>query len=434
VIQRPAGPLATELFRSTADDAKDSRLDGDATMATLHAPTTTLTFPSGAFRQMGWAFLFLGISVGPSFRLGQENFLIDVLPDFVGYLMIATAANRLVPFHRRARAVRNLALLLTYLTIPTIVQYSVVTSQSGNVTTSKAPHLPLAIVLGLFELVLVWMLCGLVAGLARRAGDDTTEHRARGRRVIYIFFKILLTGGLALVLLSPNRELIIGGAIAAVAIGLVLIVLMMGLMWRAERMCEERPEVALASAEAGAMARSGGWTFHLLAIGGVILPIVLAVGAFYYYQEWQRARDEEERKASNSNYFSPARDEFYGHLRAGLIDEAYVSTTTDFKTRISRERFGELARRYADYLKLCEKRRGLSGAGSTLGHNFLSEREYAEADKGKIVQVTLTIRRERDSILQRTPPPVKVDDFGVEEKAQPDWMWPPFGQPQGPGR
>ena len=68
-------------------------------MATLPAPTTTRTFPAGAFRQMGWAFLFLGISIGPSFRLGHESFLIDALPDFIGYLMIATAVNRLVPLH-----------------------------------------------------------------------------------------------------------------------------------------------------------------------------------------------------------------------------------------------------------------------------------------------------------------------------------------------
>src|SRR5262249_766765 len=105
-----------------------------------------------------------------------------------------------------------------------------------------------------------------------------------------------------------------------------------------------------------------------------------------------------------------------------------------FKTRISRERFGELVRRYADYLKLREKRLGASGAGTTSGNDFLSEREYAEVEKGRIVQVTLTIRRERDSILLRTPPPVRVDDFSVEEKAEPERMWPPLGQPAGHGR
>ena len=151
-------------------------------MTAADVPSTTQTFPAGAFRRMGWAFLFLGISVGPSFRLGHESFLIDVLPDFIGYLLIATAANRLIPLHHRARAVRNLALFLAYWSIPTIIQYSVVTAQSGGITTWKAPLWPLAIVGCPFDLALVWVLCGLVADLARRAGDEATERRARARR------------------------------------------------------------------------------------------------------------------------------------------------------------------------------------------------------------------------------------------------------------
>jgi len=405
-------------------------------MATLDAPRTTQTFPAGAFRQMGWAFLFLGISIGPSFRLGHESFLIDVLPDFIGYLMIATAANRLVPLHRRARGVRNLALFLSYLTIPTIVQYTVVTSQSGNITTWKAPLWPLAIVLGLFELVLVWMLCGLVAALARRAGDETTEQRARVRRVIYIFFKILLTGGLALVLVSPNRGLIIGGALAAVVVGLVLLGLMMGLMWRAERMCAERPEVAWTPTGLDDNARPGGWVFCLLALGGVLLPIALSVGSFWYYQEWREARDK--AQASNSGPYPeyvPVRQAFYADLLAGRIDEAYESTTADFRTRISRERLAELARKYAAYVNRPERDRGPSGVGSSGGfYDFLSEYEYAEVAQGKIVQVNLTIRRDRDSILLRRPPPLKVDDFNVEEKAAAEQQWPGFGRPPGLGR
>ena len=410
-------------------------------MATLDSPRTTRTFPTGAFRQIGWAFVFLGISIGPSFRLGQENFLIDVLPDFIGYLMIATAANRLVPLHRRARGVRNLALLLSYLAIPTIIQYTVVTSQSGNITIRKAPLWPLAIVLGLCELVLVWMLCGLVAGLARRAGDDTTEQRARVRRVIYSFFKILLTGGLTLVLVSPNRELIIGGAIAAVVIGLVLLGLMMGLMWRAERMCEERPEVAWTPAGLGDNARPGGWVFRLLVLGGIFLPVALAVGGFYYYLDWQQARDEV-RRSNSSAVYSPAREEFYDHLLAGRIDEAYAATTADFKTRISRERLAELARRYVEYVNWRKDRSrrnepmpasGAGGSGAGYDQPGIKY-EYVEVEVGKIIQVTLTIHHDPDSIFVRWPPPLKVDDFKVEEKAAPDRMGPPFGQPPGPGR
>jgi hypothetical protein len=60
--------------------------------------------------------------------------------------------------------------------------------------------------------------------------------------------------------------------------------------------------------------------------------------------------------------------------------------------------------------------------------------EYGEVEKGKIVQVTLTIRFDRDSILLRRPPPLKVDDFKVEEKAAPEGLWPGFGKPLAPGR
>jgi hypothetical protein len=129
------------------------------------------------------------------------------------------------------------------------------------------------------------------------------------------------------------------------------------------------------------------------------------------------------------------RQAFYADLLAGRIDEAYESTTADFKTRISRERLAELAGKYAAYVKRPERDRGPRGAGSSGGfYDYLSEYEYAEVARGKIVQVNLTIRRDRDSILFRRPPPVKVDDFNVEEKATPERQWPGFGRPPGPGR
>jgi hypothetical protein len=252
--------------------------------------------------------------------------------------------------------------------------------------------------------------------------------------VLYVFGKVLLAGGLTFVLFSPKPELILGGACAGVVIGLGLIVLMVGLMGRVERMCAERPEVAWSSPEAEVPARPGGWIFRLVALGGVLLPILLAAGAFAHYLAWQQARDDEVRKASSSAYFFPARDTFYDHLRAGRLDEAYASTTENFRNRISRERFDELARKYAAYVNRPDHQRGASGAGSSSGSEYLTQYEYTEVEKGKIVQVTLTIRRDQDSIFLRTPPPVKVDDFNVEEKAVPQQPGPGFGQPLGPGR
>ena len=166
------------------------------------------------------------------------------------------------------------------------------------------------------------------------------------------------------------------------------------------------------------------------------MPVALSLGAFWYYQEWADARNK--ARASNTGpypEYAPVRRAFYADLLAGRIDEAYASTTADFKTRISRERLAELARKYAAYVNRPERDRGASGAGSSGGmYDFLSEYEYAEVARGQIVRVSLTIRRDRDSIFRRSPPPVKVDDFDVTEGGAPGDPWPGFGQPAGPGR
>lgn len=404
-------------------------------MATADVPGTTRAFPAGPFGQIGWAFLFLGISVGPTIRLGHETFLVDLLPDFVGYLMIAGAANRLIPLHRRARGIRNLALLLAYLSIPTIIQYTVVTAQSNNMVTGEVPLGYWSLVVGLVNLVLVWLLCGLVADLAQRAGDDTTRQLALKRRVAYVFLSTLLTGGLWLALRFPTPERIVSGALGALAIGLTLLGLMMGLMRRAERLGLAWPDAAPATAAAEA-ARAGGWSFHLLFLGGVILPVTLAVAAYVYYQEWQQVRYMAGDSTSIGQYkYDDLKKAFYDHLLAGRIDQAYQLTSVDFKARISTARLAELARRYADYAN--RPRAQISGSGartSTAGPAGLTNSRSHRLLDGTIEQLTITIRRDRDSILRMELPPLKVDDFNVEEKAAATDRWPGFGGPPAPGR
>ena len=393
-------------------------------MATPEMPESTHTIPAGAFTQMGWAFLFIGLTLGPSIRLGQESFTIDLLPDFIGYLLIATAANRLLPLCRQARGVRNLAMLLTFLSVPATIQYTAVASQSNSITTWTAPLWPFSTAVGLLELVLVWQLCGLVADLARRAGDGETERRAYSRRLLYIGLKLLVIAGIAAALVSPKPELIIGAAIGALVIGLIVLGMMIGLMRRAERLGPVADETA-------EQPRPSGWGFRLLVASAIILPIFAGIGAICYYIAWDEARRIEDQKASNSNYFSPPLDAFYADLLAGRIDDAYEATTRDFKTRISRNRLAELAGKYADYAKKRDQGGGASGAGVTSGHDHLARREYREVEKGKIVQVEITVRRDRDSLFYWTPPPVRVDDFNVEEKQVPDRQWPGFGRPPG---
>jgi len=398
-------------------------------MDTIESPRPRTAIPVGAFRQIGWAFLFILISVGIPYRDGDQVFSFDLLPDFIGYLMIATAADRLIVVHRRARLVRNLALLLTFLSIPTIVQYAVVTSESENVTTWKSPFWPLTFIPMLLDLVLVWILCGLVADLARRAGNRAAESRAYTRRSLYVFIRIVVLAVVGLALFAPNPALIVGAAAVGIGGGIIVLVLMIGLMGRAERLLPHLPDVNEPEPEA----RRGGWIYRLLVFAAVALPVLLAAFGISYYWDWKEARNEDMRRASNSEYFAKARDAFMEPLRAGRIDDAYAATSDRFKRRISREQFDELARRYEQYRKAREQVRG-GGAGMSGGSSGQTEYEYAEVEKGKTVVVTWTIRRDPDSIFVRDPPPVHVDDFTIEERSAPPDLGQMLGQPFGPKR
>ena len=406
-------------------------------MSMIATPVVTRDLSAGVFRQMAWAFVFLGISIGPSIRVGRENFLFDVLPDFIGYLLVATAANVLLPFHHRARYVRNLSLFLMYFSIPATIQYTSVTYQTGSAGTWKSPFWPYTVTAGLLELMLVWTLCGMVAGVAQLRGDAAIEQLARSRSTAYVLLKLLLIGGSVVILISPSRDLVIGGALAGIAGGLILMGLMVGLMLRAGKMWDEAQPVALPLDPAGGQPGSRGWWFRLLVSGGVVLPIALAVVAVYYYQHWDQARAVAWKFGKRLDNYWPVQEQFYAQMLSGQLDQAYASTTADFKTRISRAQLSELAKRYAAYAELTQEdsRRGLGGgvsgpAGgdrSALQSQGITRYDYATTEKGTVVQVTLTIRFDRDSIFRRSPPPLKVDDFKVEEKAAPDSKFSGYG-------
>src|SRR4051794_40277099 len=85
-----------------------------------------------AFSRMFWAFPFLALAVGPVIHIGMEQLLIDLLPDFVGFALIAASAGRLMRIHPAAKRVRLLSLILLFLSIPLCVQYRRQVGQAGN--------------------------------------------------------------------------------------------------------------------------------------------------------------------------------------------------------------------------------------------------------------------------------------------------------------
>jgi hypothetical protein len=75
----------------------------------------------------------------------------------------------------------------------------------------------------------------------------------------------------------------------------------------------------------------------------------------------------------------------------------------------------ELARSYAAFRAQEARERG-GGISTSSGPDQFTQSDYTQMDDGKIIEVTITIRRDRDSIFLPDPPPLKVDDFKIEEK------------------
>ncbi len=381
-------------------------------MSELDQRSTSSEWYAGGFARMFWAIPFLAFRVGPTITIGKELFVIDLPPDPLGYLLVVAGANRLLGLHVRARSVRNLALVLSYLSILTVIQYWVVGDQVGTVTHFSTPLWPLSAAVDFLGLVMVWRICGIVADLARRAGVGRTERAARNRRMLYATLTILAWGGGAYVLLKSPEQLMPAVGVY-LFFGLILVCLLMGLMSQARRVCLSSPVIEQMEVEAGTAPntiRRPGWVARLIAVGAVLAAIGFVGGLQWYYNDWKDARDHWRRQPDEAKFGKVAGD-FLAHLEADRPDAAYELTTPRFRNQTSREDFVGLVRRYPAFSPEVHPLGSGSGGGSQHHH-----RHFTVVDQeGRHLQVSLFVRRGEDSIVRRRPPPPGVDEFNVEE-------------------
>ena len=398
---------------------------------------------SPPFARMRYAFLFTGVTAGPIFTLGIDQFTIDLLPDFIGYILFVWAANGLLGVHPRARSVRNLALALNFLAIPACVQWRVMTSKVGSVTSFVTPLFPLDIVVAILDLTMVWVLCGMVADLARRAGATRTEQSALSRRKLYVGLKILfVAGAYAAILAAP--DLIVPTIFVGLVLALILVCLMMGLMSQAQQVCSVTPVLAGVGAglpsEAAPQQRLSTIA-RTLSLGGILLPLALLAGVVWYYVDWRNARIEATDDGNRTRYvggnereYEEAADAFVADIRAGRLDAAYQSTSAGFKKRMSRQEFFDLIDKYPAVKRppetpvVVSSQSGFSGpwgmSDHYLFHNQASfHHALAWADRASF-DCTIIVARD-DRIFYCRPRPPRVDEFTLKELNT--------GQSAGPG-
>jgi hypothetical protein len=140
-------------------------------------------------------------------------------------------------------------------------------------------------------------------------------------------------------------------------------------------------------------------------------------GLVYYWLDWEAARLD--RREQSSGIYQDAHHAFLEDIETGRLDAAYRSTTASFQRQVSRAAFEERARRYLAFTRK-PGARGIEGGasgptgGDYRGPNRMTLTGTWEDGLGSRLRTSIAVVHE-DSILDRRPPPPRVEEFTVEE-------------------
>ncbi len=184
-----------------------------------------------AFSRMFWAFLFF-----LDFRIGINKVHVDVLPDFIGWILMTTALGWILGLHSDIKLIRILSLVSIFLSIFDLIEIKIPIEKVGGITYSISMFFYISIALAILSIIVIWKLCGVIMDIAEAVGNQLIRERADFRRKLYLAFTIAITVAFGICFAAPPLILIvvIGGLIAAI----VVLCLLMGLMKTTANMCQ----------------------------------------------------------------------------------------------------------------------------------------------------------------------------------------------------
>ncbi|MGM0884573.1 MAG: hypothetical protein ACQEXQ_26485 [Bacillota bacterium] len=127
-------------------------------------------------RRLGWGLVFQIIDIHIVF--------FDLLPDFIGYIMMASALHKLSTEHYLFRRAMWVATAMIFLSLPGVVMKSnIAISDFASIPLSQ--HLYSQAMLALHVLLAFWIFNGLYA-IAQQAGDSHLLDSIINRRNLYL--------------------------------------------------------------------------------------------------------------------------------------------------------------------------------------------------------------------------------------------------------
>ena len=185
---------------------------------------------AAAFQWMFRAFVFF-----LDFCLSVNNVHVDLLPDLIGWLMIASALTTIPDLSRVVPTLRTLSYWLLFLSLFDVIEIRIPMMQTGNVTTWMSPAFFLGIISMILDILLIWKLCGLIMAMAAAVDSTTIWQRADFLRKLYVSFAALLSIAVLISFAVPPFVFI--AVVVGLPVALIVMCLMMGLMIGTANMC-----------------------------------------------------------------------------------------------------------------------------------------------------------------------------------------------------
>lgn len=192
-----------------------------------------------AFARMFWAFPFF-----IDFRIGFNDMHIDVLPDLIGWIIMATAIGWILKLHPDVKTIRTLTFWLIFLSIFDIIEFRKQV-KGFSINISITPFTIIKTIAEILAIIVIWKLCGVIMDIAIQVNNTLIARRADFRRKLYIGFIIAAIASAGIILIMPHFIFIM--LIVGLPLAIIVLCLLMGLMKGTATMCRAGANVIMDS-------------------------------------------------------------------------------------------------------------------------------------------------------------------------------------------
>ncbi len=180
------------------------------------------------FNKIFWGFLFF-------FDLRIEGF--DILPDLIGYWLVYSGLNEIISLSGHFAQAKKYALILGFLSIFNIYEVKVEYYPLPSFGSFWLVLLP-SIIIWILNLLMICHLCQGIAEEAKAQDVPILENLALKRWSYYFYAQL---GMIVALLLSFLHSAVMAFVVLIAVISLIALLLIMGLMKRAESLLVQEP-------------------------------------------------------------------------------------------------------------------------------------------------------------------------------------------------